>query len=309
MTPPNFHDGTLSQGQGFAALSKIVTLVADNQVVNPEVFGMIDLRSDSVTSTARTFTLMPSPLGAGHFLTLLFTSGSSTTCELADTGTMKLITNWVPVQYDTLTLMSDGTNWLEISRGTSTGQTALTLTSAHLFVGNGSNVATDTAVTGDVTIDNTGLTAIGAGKVTQAMVAVQTAAGLNVKRIAHGIFNPTAVSGDRTIAPHTLGATIPDKSFVSGAWYWVETTCTSATDAGTIALSIQAANDLTTATAISAGGDIWDTSAKPVECTPVIETTSTWLLTTAARAITATVAVEALTGGKIHVFVEYWTHS
>lgn len=306
---PNFHDGNLSQGQGFAALNKIVTLVADNQVVDPEVFAMIDLRSDSATSTARTFTLMPSPLGSGHRLTLLFTSGSSTTCELADSGTMKLITNWVPVQYDTLSLMSDGTNWLEVSRGTSTGQAAFTLTSAHLMVGNVSNVATDTAVTGDVTIGNTGVTAIGAGKVTEAMVAVQTTAGLNVRRIAHGIFNPTGVAGDRTTAAHTLGATIPDKSFVSGVWYWVETTCTSSSDAATIAISIEGANDVVTATAISTAGDIWDTSAKPVEGVTKIETTSSWLLTTAARALTATVAIEALTGGKIHVFAEYWTHS
>lgn len=45
-----------------------------------------------------------------------------------------------------------------------------TLTSAHLFVGNGSNVATDTAITGDVTISNTGVTAIGTGKVTSTMI-------------------------------------------------------------------------------------------------------------------------------------------
>jgi hypothetical protein len=46
-----------------------------------------------------------------------------------------------------------------------------TLTSAHLLVGNGSNVATDTAITGDVTISNSGVTAIGSGKVTNAQLA------------------------------------------------------------------------------------------------------------------------------------------
>lgn len=35
-----------------------------------------------------------------------------------------------------------------------------TLTSAHIFIGNGSNIATDTAVTGDVTISNTGVTTL-----------------------------------------------------------------------------------------------------------------------------------------------------
>lgn len=40
------------------------------------------------------------------------------------------------------------------------------LTSAHIFVGNGSNVATDVAMSGDITINNTGVTAIGTNKVT-----------------------------------------------------------------------------------------------------------------------------------------------
>ncbi len=37
------------------------------------------------------------------------------------------------------------------------------LTSAHIFVGNGSNIATDTALTGDVSITNTGVTSIAPG--------------------------------------------------------------------------------------------------------------------------------------------------
>ena len=47
-------------------------------------------------------------------------------------------------------------NFTSLSGSTAGG----TLTSAHLLVGNGSNVATDTAVTGDVTISNAGVTAI-----------------------------------------------------------------------------------------------------------------------------------------------------
>jgi hypothetical protein len=46
-----------------------------------------------------------------------------------------------------------------------------TLTSGNIFVGNGSNVATGTAMSGDVTISNAGVTAIGAGKITNAMLA------------------------------------------------------------------------------------------------------------------------------------------
>lgn len=50
------------------------------------------------------------------------------------------------------------------------GKLSTALTSAHIFVGNGSNVATDTAVTGDVTITNAGVTAIGNNKVTNALI-------------------------------------------------------------------------------------------------------------------------------------------
>jgi len=44
------------------------------------------------------------------------------------------------------------------------------LTSGQLLVGNGSNVPTAVAMSGDITISNAGVTAIGAGKVTSAML-------------------------------------------------------------------------------------------------------------------------------------------
>lgn len=51
------------------------------------------------------------------------------------------------------------------------GKLGTTLSSARIFVGNGSNVATGVDVTGDVTISNAGVTAIGSNKVTNAMLA------------------------------------------------------------------------------------------------------------------------------------------
>lgn len=46
-----------------------------------------------------------------------------------------------------------------------------TLTDGDIFVGNGSNVATGVTMSGDVTISNTGVSAIGASKVTNVMLA------------------------------------------------------------------------------------------------------------------------------------------
>lgn len=60
-----------------------------------------------------------------------------------------------------------------IAKTTNDGPAAAgdTLASGRLLVGNGSNVAAAVAVTGDVTINNSGVTAIGAGKVLSAMIS------------------------------------------------------------------------------------------------------------------------------------------
>lgn len=341
----NYRDGLLQRGAPVGKTSRAVSLTADNQVVLLQGCARIDLVSDSATATSRTFTVESSTMD-GQELELCLISGSSTSCELADSGNMKLAGAWLPLQYDVLLLAwnTNASAWVEQGRAHATGLPDIALASAHIlvgnssglaadvalsglvgvtntgvsslvladgkiYVGNGSNVAVAVTASGDVTNDNTGVMAIGAAKVTEAMLKTQQLAGLHAARIAHCIFDPSAVSGDRTIAAHTLGATIPDKAFVTGVWYWVETTFTSATDAGTIALSVQAANDVVTATAISAGGDIWDTTALPVEGVTKIETTSTFLKTTAARAVTATVAIEALTAGKMHVWVQYFVYA
>ncbi len=60
------------------------------------------------------------------------------------------------------------------------------LTSANLLIGNASNVATVTAVTGDITISNSGVTAIGTSKVTEAMQLLADNTTNNVSTSAHG---------------------------------------------------------------------------------------------------------------------------
>jgi len=66
------------------------------------------------------------------------------------------------------------------------------LTSSNILVGNVSNVATSVGVTGDVTITNSGVTAIGSGKVTSTMILdgtilnadINSTAGITVGKIA-----------------------------------------------------------------------------------------------------------------------------
>lgn len=63
------------------------------------------------------------------------------------------------------------------------------LTSAHILVGNGSNVAADVAVTGDISIDNAGLTAIATGVIVNA--DINASAAIDASKIANGSVSST----------------------------------------------------------------------------------------------------------------------
>lgn len=108
------------------------------------------------------------------------------------------------------------------------GGLSTTLTSAHLYVGNASNVATDVAIIGDVTIDNAGVTAISAGVIgdgdinSGAAISFSKLAALTSGNIlvGNGSNVPTSVamSGDVTIdnaGVTTIGAATIDKAMLS----------------------------------------------------------------------------------------------
>lgn len=127
--------------------------------------------------------------------------------------------------------------------------------------------------------------------------------GLNALRVARATFDPTGNSAHRTIAAHTLGVTLPNKAIVVGGFVQVVTVLDSADHSGSVAISIQSANDLITASAIS-GAPYSTTGAKaivPKSNTPE----STGIILTAARTVTATVTTTALTVGKLVVFLHY----
>jgi hypothetical protein len=91
------------------------------------------------------------------------------------------------------------------------GSLSDTLASGHIFVGSAGNVATDVAMSGDTTINNTGVVAIGAGKVTKAMLAATV-------RPSHMIVfagSPTTVGGAAAEAFAVVGAVAAtDKAYV-----------------------------------------------------------------------------------------------
>ena len=74
----------------------------------------IQLASDNATATNRTFTLSATGAISGQIYILI---GPATNgCEIADTGIQKLSATWSPGATDTLTLLFDGTNFIELAR-------------------------------------------------------------------------------------------------------------------------------------------------------------------------------------------------
>src|SRR5882672_4134775 len=110
----NFRDANLQQGTPMPCVYTTTNLTADNQAVATASYTLIFLTSDNATATNRTFTLTASTI-VGHRLTLIWNDGTNAG-EIADTGIQKLSATWSPGQYDTLELMSDGTNWIELAR-------------------------------------------------------------------------------------------------------------------------------------------------------------------------------------------------
>ena len=88
------------------------------------------------------------------------------------------------------------------------------LTSTNILVGSAANVATSVAATGDVTISNTGVTAIGASKVLSSMLSELTVQYATVTLTNAQVLNCRATPIQLVAAPgagkriHFLGATL-----------------------------------------------------------------------------------------------------
>ena len=125
---------------------------------------------------------------------------SGTVITSGDTGTV------------TSTMIADGTIVnADINAGAAIDYSKLAaLTAGNIVLGNGSNVATSTAVTGDITISNSGVTAISSGVIVNADINASAAidysklatltAGNIVLGNASNVATSTAVTGDITIS-------------------------------------------------------------------------------------------------------------
>lgn len=118
-----FTTSNLTVRTSFATVpDAIVTLTADNQVVDATLRTHIRLASDSAVAGDRTFLLTGTNVTSGAHAILEWTGTNAG--ELVDdsansgAGNIRLSATWTPTQYDTLSLIFNGTDWIETARAT-----------------------------------------------------------------------------------------------------------------------------------------------------------------------------------------------
>lgn len=139
--------------------------------------------------------------------------------------------------------------------------------------------------------------------VTEAKLLNADTDGLHPVRIARATYDFDVDGGD--VGDIGLGVTLPPNAIITRAYYEVITTCTSDSDAATIAIGLPSddAAGIVAATAISAGSNIWDDGYH--ECIQDGTASNFSEKTTASRELTVTIGVEAVEAGKFILFCEY----
>jgi len=151
--------------------------------------------------------------------------------------------------------------------------------------------------------DTLGRSAMEDGFLTEVKLLEPDVDGLHPPRIARTTYDFTEHGG--AISTIGLGVTLPDNAIVTRAWYEVLTTLTSATDAATVSIDIPVDDvaGIVAAIAIDDGTNPWDAGLHEAIQDGTVANFST--KTTAARELSITIAVEAVTAGKFILFAEY----
>ena len=138
--------------------------------------------------------------------TITFPNITGTVVTTGDTGTV------------TSTMILDGTILnADVNTAAAIAFSKLaSLTSARILLGNSSNVATATAVTGDVTISNTGVTAIASNVIVNADVNSAAAIAYSKLALSSGIVN-TDISASAAIAGTKISPTFGSQTIVAAS--------------------------------------------------------------------------------------------
>ncbi len=176
-------------------------------------------------------------------------------------------------------------------------RTVMNLDSGKVIVGNGNGKGVPVAISGAATMSNTGVLTVGDEIITEAMLVDDATDGLGVARLARATYDVAVDLG--TVAAHGLGVSLPPNALITRSWLHTVTQFTDG-GSGTVAISCEDANNIFTATDITAIAAGVNTAGE--------QTGSIAAFTNAIAAtceITATVATAEQTAGKLIVFIEY----
>lgn len=151
--------------------------------------------------------------------------------------------------------------------------------------------------------DIIGRQAMADGYVNDAKLELYNEDKRHAQRIARATYDFAEHGG--AVSVIGLGVTLPDNAIVTRAWYEVITTLTSAGDNATVSIDIPTDDvaGIVAAIAIDDGTDPWDAGLFEAIQDGTVANFST--KTTAARELSITIGVEAVTAGKFILFAEY----
>ena len=189
--------------------------------------------------------------------------------------------------------IADGGLALGAGAGTAVTSTAAELNILHSQAATAADIAKLHAVTASAADLNVVLSA-----------AAMSTDGLWRRGTARFTFDPSGTPALRTVAPHGTGVTLPQYAIVVGGVVEVNTAFTSAgANDGTVAIMVQGAGDIIVAAPVS-GAPYSTIGLKAI--VPKNNTPELGIKCTAAHEITVTVAVDALTAGKLTGFLDYY---
>jgi len=151
-------------------------------------------------------------------------------------------------------------DWFWVASSVNSGGLTNTLTSAHLFVGNGSNVATDVAVSGDLTLANTGAFTIANSAVNAAKLASDAVttvkilnANVTLAKLASGIAPAAVIKFANQVT--TVGGAAAEAITVTGAVAATDRAFVQMVDNGTNNVTIVSAVVTTNTLTVTFSGD------------------------------------------------------
>lgn len=154
-------------------------------------------------------------------------------------------------------------------------------------------------LSGDATVTDGGVLSIGANKVTEAMIAAPETNARGLLRVARATFDPSGDSSVRPIGTYSLGVSLPANAIIVRSYMRTKTAFQSSSSQAQVSFFCETAGNIALsrfATSLSQGTVIDGFNSG---------TASVMKNITAACNISATVTGEALTAGKLNLFVEY----